>query len=118
MKILIKVVMCLAVIFLGCTDKEKIRESLIETEISARLKAFETKRYNECLTAALDSANRIADSIILVKMTAGDSSALSGKPIKPIKPIIKSPLDTTPVVPIVPLDSIKKLNKQLIINSL
>jgi hypothetical protein len=97
------------VCYLGCTDKEKIRETMIQNEISARLKAFETKRYNECLVAALDSANRIADSLILARMVAGDSSALFGKPVKPIKPIIKSPLDTTPVVPIVGKDSVVKL---------
>ncbi len=109
MRFLIKIfsIGCVIFFFLACTDTEKMKEEMVQTEIQNRVKDFELRRRSECLTAALDSANRIVDSLILVKMTSGDSSATAGKPIKPLKPLIKSPLDTTPVVPILEKDSFR-----------
>jgi hypothetical protein len=86
----------------SCGIDQKKKQEMIDSEVKQALESYRLRRRNECLTGITDSANRIVDSLIRIKMTAYDTSALSRKPIKPIKPIIKSPLDTTDVVPIVP----------------
>jgi hypothetical protein len=84
---------------LACNDNAKLREAFIQEQIQLGLDKRIADRRKDCLTAAMDSASRIADSLVTAKMTALDTSILR-RPPKPIKPIIKSPLDTTPVKPI------------------
>jgi ABC-type uncharacterized transport system auxiliary subunit len=91
----------IAVLF-SCETDQKKKQEMIDTEVKQALESYRQRRRNECLTAIADSANRIADSLIRIKMTAYDTSLLSRKPIKPIKPTIKSPLDTTDVTPLIP----------------
>jgi hypothetical protein len=83
-------------------DAEAEKRQLIEQEINNSVTSHREKKLRECRVAALDSANKIVDSIILARNTQIDTSLFTGKPVKPTKPIIKSPLDTTPVVPILP----------------
>lgn len=89
---------CLLV-FVACKDDTK-RQQLIDQEVKNAIESFRQKKLNECRTALLDSANKLADSIILVRNTVVDTALINGKPKKPTKPVIKSPLDTTPVEPL------------------
>ena len=82
--------------------KEEDKQQLIDQEIRNAVESFRFRERTQCQTAALDSANKIVDSMIVAKNTLVDTSLFSGKPVKPVKPLIKSPLDTTPVVPILP----------------
>jgi hypothetical protein len=84
---------------LACNDNAKLREDFIQEQIQMGLNKRIADRRKECFAAAMDSASRIADSLVMVKMTTADTAILR-RPAKPIKPIIKSPLDTTPVQPI------------------
>ena len=86
---------------LAC-KKEENKQQLIDQEIRNAVESFRFKQRTQCQTAALDSANKIVDSMIVAKNTLVDTSLFSGKPVKPVKPLIKSALDTTPVVPILP----------------
>ncbi len=86
----------------ACENESKRKQKLIDEEVKATVESYRNKRYMECMTAIADSANKLVDSLIVVKMTAGDTSIMMGKPVKPIKPVFKSPLDTTPVQPIIP----------------
>lgn len=86
---------------LACNDNAKLREAFIQEQIQVGLDKRINERRKECITAVMDSASRIADSLVTAKMTAVDTSILR-RPAKPTKPIIKSPLDTTPVQPILP----------------
>jgi F0F1-type ATP synthase delta subunit len=103
-KIKIKFVLFLLFVFCftSCGDDKKKKQEMIDSEIKNALDSYRQRRRMECLTGITDSANRIVDSLIRIKMTAYDTAMLSRKPLKPIKPIIKSPLDTTDVVPLVP----------------
>jgi hypothetical protein len=85
--------------FTACNNEAVVREALIQQEVKNTVEKYKVKKRLECIAAALDSANRITDSIILVKMSAVDTNLLK-RPARPIKPIIKSLLDTTPVQPI------------------
>ena len=85
----------------GC-KKEENKQQLIDQEIRNAVESFRLKQRTQCQTAALDSANKIVDSLIVAKNTLVDTSLFAGKPVKPVKPLIKSALDTTPVVPILP----------------
>lgn len=87
---------------IACTDTAKRKQEMIDQEVHSVIESYHQKRYKECMSAIIDSANKITDSLILIKMTAVDTSLLMGRPKKPVKPIIKSPLDTTPVKPILP----------------
>jgi hypothetical protein len=84
----------------ACTDTAKRKQEMIDQEVNSVVESYHQKRYKECMSAIIDSANKITDSLILLKMTAVDTSLLTGRPKRPLKPIIKSPLDTTPVKPI------------------
>ena len=90
------------IIFTACGNEEKRKQELIDEEVKMAVESYRNKRVKECMAVLLDSANKITDSLIVVKMTAFDTSSLFAKPMKPVKPIIKSPLDTTPVKPIIP----------------
>jgi hypothetical protein len=85
--------------FTACNNEAVQREAFIQQEVKSMVEKYKVKKRLECIAAALDSANRITDSIILVKMSAVDTNLLK-RPARPIKPIIKSLLDTTPVQPI------------------
>ena len=89
-------------ISLFACKKEENKQQLIDQEVRNAVESFRFKQRTQCQTAALDSANKIVDSIIVAKNTLVDTSLFSGKPVKPVKPLIKSALDTTPVVPILP----------------
>jgi hypothetical protein len=93
--------LALFALFLACNEEVE-KEKIIQQEIANAVKVYEQKKLDACRTAALDSANRIVDSIILARNTQVDTLLFVGKPVKPTKPILKSPLDTTPVVPILP----------------
>lgn len=84
---------------MACNDSQE-KQALIEQEIKNAVEAFRQKKLRECYVAAYDSANKLADSIILVRNAVTDTSLFTGKPTRPTKPIIKSPLDTTPVEPL------------------
>jgi hypothetical protein len=88
-----------SIFFTACNNKAEMKETFIQQEVKTNIEKYKVKKRMECIAAALDSANRISDSIILMKMSAIDTNLLK-RPKKPIKPIIKSPLDTTPVQPI------------------
>jgi F0F1-type ATP synthase delta subunit len=88
--------------FTSCGDDKKKKQEMIDSEVKNALDSYRQRRRMECLTGITDSANRIVDSLIRIKMTAYDTAMLSRKPLKPVKPVIKSPLDTTDVVPLVP----------------
>ncbi|MDZ7876026.1 MAG: hypothetical protein U5L45_00065 [Saprospiraceae bacterium] len=87
--------------FFSC-KKDEGKQQLIDQEVRNAVESFRLKQRTQCQLAALDSANKLVDSIIVVRNTQVDTSIFAGKPIKPPKPIIKSALDTTPVVPILP----------------
>lgn len=93
------VTLLLLLLFIACDNEAQLKENLIQEEVKLNIEKYKAKRRAECLVAALDSANKIADSLIVVKMTAIDTNLLK-RPAKPAKPIIKSILDTTPVQPI------------------
>lgn len=86
----------------ACDNSKKIKQQLIDAQVRETVESYRKRRYEECMTTIIDSANIIADSLIVLKMTAMDSSLLMGKPVKPLKPVFKSSLDTTPVKPIIP----------------
>lgn len=92
-------VFAILLLLTACNNEAELKEAFIQQEVKNNIEKYKVKKRMECITAALDSANRIADSIILMKMTAIDTNLLR-RPTRPIKPIIKSPLDTTPVQPI------------------
>ncbi len=95
-------IIAIFITFTACSDEEKRKQVAIDQEVKMAVESYRNKRMKECMTVLLDSANKITDSLIVVKMTAFDTSSLFAKPMKPVKPIIKSPLDTTPVKPIIP----------------
>jgi predicted DNA-binding protein (UPF0278 family) len=82
--------------------KDENKQQLIDQEAQSAVESFRSKQRMKCQIAALDSANKLVDSIIVARNTQVDTSLFSGKPVKPTKPVIKSALDTTPVVPILP----------------
>jgi hypothetical protein len=86
-------------LFIACKD-DKQKQQLIDQEVKSAVESFRQKKLLECRAAVLDSANRLADSIILVRNTVVDTALVNGKPKKPTKPVIKSPLDSTPVEPL------------------
>jgi hypothetical protein len=88
--------------FLTSCKKDEGKQQLIDQEVRNAVESFRLKQRTKCLVAALDSANKLVDSIIVARNTQVDTSLFSGKPVKPTKPVIKSALDTTPVVPILP----------------
>lgn len=83
----------------ACKD-DKEKQQLIDQEVKSAVESFRQKKRTECRAAVLDSANKLADSIVLVRNTVVDTALVNGKPKKPTKPLIKSPLDTTPVEPL------------------
>ena len=95
-------IITILITFTACGDEEKRKQEAINHEVKTAVESYRSKRMKECMVVLLDSANKITDSLIVVKMTAFDTSSLLAKPMKPVKPIIKSPLDTTPVKPIIP----------------
>ena len=95
-------IITILITFAACGNEEKRKQELIDQEVKMAVESYRNKRMKECMTVLLDSANKITDSVIVLKMTAYDTSSLLAKPMKPVKPIIKSPLDTTPVKPIIP----------------
>jgi DNA gyrase/topoisomerase IV subunit B len=86
----------------ACENESKRKQKLIDEEVKAAVESYRNRKIRECMAVIADSANTLVDSLIIVKMTAMDTSAMFGKPVKPIKPVFKSPLDTTPVEPIIP----------------
>jgi predicted DNA-binding protein (UPF0278 family) len=92
----------LFILFLTACKKENGKQPLIDQEVRNAVESFRLKQRTQCQTTALDSANKLVDSIIIARNTTVDTSIFSGKPIKPPKPVIKSALDTTPVAPILP----------------
>ena len=95
------IVFTILLALVACKNTEN-KQGLIEFEVRNAVESFRFKQRTQCQTAALDSANKIVDSMIIARNSLVDTSLFSGKPVKPIKPIIKSSLDTTPVVPILP----------------
>ena len=92
---------CSILLVLFACKKDNKKQDLIDQEVRNAVESFRQKKLNECRMAVLDSANRLADSIVLVRNTVVDTALINGKPKKPTKPLIKSPLDTTPVVPLI-----------------
>ncbi len=90
------------ILFLTSCKKDEGKQQLIDQEVHSAIESFRLKQRTKCQIAALDSANKLVDSIIVAQNTQVDTSLFSGKPVKPTRPVIKSPLDTTPVVPILP----------------
>ena len=86
-------------LLVACKD-DKQKQQLIDQEVQSAIQSFRQKKLLECRAAVLDSANKLADSIVLMRNTVVDTALVNGKPKKPTKPLIKSPLDTTPVEPL------------------
>lgn len=99
MKKLFFTTLSMCVILFAC-KKDNKKQDLIDQEVHNAVESFRQKKLNECRMMVLDSANKLADSIVLVRNTVVDTALINGKPEKPTKPIIKSPLDTTPVSPL------------------
>ena len=99
MKKLFFLTLSISVVLFAC-KKDNKKQELIDQEVRNAVESFRQKKLNECRMMVLDSANKIADSIVLVRNTVVDTALINGKPTKPTKPLIKSPLDTTPVVPL------------------
>ena len=91
---------CAILCGLVACKKDDKKQQLIEQEVRSAVESFRQKKLIECRAAVLDSANKLADSIVLVRNTVVDTALVNGKPKKPTKPLIKSPLDTTPVEPL------------------
>lgn len=89
----------LSCLLIACKEDNQ-KQQLIDKEVQSAIESFRQKKRNECRAAVLDSANKLADSIVLVRNTVVDTALINGKPKKPTKPVIKSPLDTTPVEPL------------------
>ena len=83
----------------ACKEDDKKRQ-LIDEEVKINVESFRQRKLLECRATVIDSANKLADSIVLARNTVVDTALVNGKPKKPTKPIIKSSLDTTPVVPL------------------
>lgn len=96
------IIVFIVISFLVACKKDDGKQQLIDFEVRNAVESFRFKQRNQCQIAALDSANKLVDSMIVARNTQVDTALFSGKPIKPTKPVIKSPLDTTPVVPILP----------------
>ncbi len=88
--------------FLFACKKNENKQGLIDQEVQSAVQSFRFKQRTQCEAAALDSANKLVDSLIIARNTVVDTSVFAGKPVKPTKPVFKSALDTTPVVPILP----------------
>jgi predicted DNA-binding protein (UPF0278 family) len=86
-------------VLVACKD-DKQKQQLIDQEVKNAIESFRQKKTLECRAMVLDSANKLADSIVLVRNTVVDTALVNGKPKKPTKPVIKSSLDTTPVEPL------------------
>ena len=99
MKKLSFIIACVLMTVIACKDGAK-KQVLIEQEVQNIVESFRQKKHLECRAMVLDSANKLADSIILARNTIVDTALVNGKPKKPIKPLIKSSLDTTPVEPL------------------
>ena len=92
----------LSILFIvAACKKDNKKQELIDQEVHNAVESFRQKKRNECRMMVLDSANKLADSIVLVRNTVVDTALINGKPKKPAKPLIKSLLDTTPVVPLI-----------------
>lgn len=92
-------------LFLGmfwsaCKDDTAARQARINAEIEALVDNYRKVREAECYQAALDSADRLVDSLILAEARGLDTAALQARPQKPPKVVLKSVLDTLPVQPI------------------
>jgi predicted DNA-binding protein (UPF0278 family) len=96
------IIIAVFISFVMACKKEGNKQQLIEQEVRNAVESFRFKQRSRCQIAALDSANKLVDSIIIARNTQVDTSLFTGKPVKPTRPVIKSPLDTTPVVPILP----------------
>ena len=86
----------------SCGTDAKKKQDIIDEEVKANVESYRQKRLKEYSVTILEKANKIADSLILIKNTVIDTGQLTQKPLKPVKPNIKSALDTTPVVPLLP----------------
>ena len=86
----------------SCGTETKKKQDIIDEEVKANVENYRQKRLKEYSATILEKANKIADSLILIKNTVIDTGQLTKKPLKPVKPNIKSALDTTPVVPLLP----------------
>ena len=92
-------VFCLVFLIVACKQDDK-KQELIDQEVKSAIESFRQRKLNECRATVIDSANKLADSIVLARNTVVDTALVNGKPKKPAKPVIKSPLDTTPVEPL------------------
>lgn len=86
-------------LIVACKEDDK-KHILIDQEVKSAIESFRQRKLNECRAMVIDSANKLADSIILARNTVVDTALVNNKPKKPTKPVIKSPLDTTPVEPL------------------
>jgi hypothetical protein len=84
----------------SCNKESEKKQALIDQEVKINIESFRQRKRNECRSMVIDSANRLADSIVLARNTVVDTALVNGKPKKPTKPIIHSTLDTTPVEPL------------------
>jgi hypothetical protein len=88
---------------LSCKKNLEEKRQFVEAEIQKRVDEYRNKRTLDCYNLAYEKANKLADSLVVVHMTATDTVGFEAqKPIKPIKPDFKSPLDTVEVKPLLP----------------
>ena len=94
----------LTIMFLSlesCNHTNDKKREFIRAEIKLNVDTYKKKRRNDCIQAALDSANKIVDSLIFKQNLVMDSSFQIVKPLKPAKINLKATIDTAAVTPII-----------------
>ena len=92
----------------GEDNRNKIAvDRVIAEEVEKRVQNFRTTRMDRCKEKAIDEANEIADSLLILEARLSrDTISKPPKPEKPEKPEIKLLEDSTPIQPIFNTDSI------------
>ena len=85
----------------SCNNTSDKKREFIRAEIKLNVENYKKKRRNDCIQAALDSANKIVDSLIFKQNLVMDSSFQIVKPLKPAKINLKATIDTAAVKPII-----------------
>lgn len=104
----ILLIFVLSLLSCGEDNRNKIAvDRVIAEEVEKRIQDFRTTRMNRCKEKAIDEANEIADSLLIIQARLSrDTIGKPPKPDKPEKPEIKLLEDSTPIQPIINTDSI------------
>lgn len=81
-------------------------EQVIAEKVAERVANYRKNRLERCQEAAINEANTIADSLLLLEARlTRDTASKPLKPNKPEKPEIKILTDSTPIAPLIRRDS-------------